>query len=297
MSHKLFILMDLEGIIGVENLDKNNTLNINAELDLVLRVSAKNGYKQFVIANIHNTGMWNFARYERTDIEVLCGLNEVVTYEYTNEDVIMIGFHPMNGKNGRFPHSFRPDIKRITFDSKEIGEVGIYSRWFLNKGLDVKFISGEGDFKDEVPEFVSCHSFDCEEELSDSYTSLEKELVTAFSLDKEKKTRYDGKLTLELEYNLLFEQLYDFEKQGKCLVCNSIEDFLDSLERLAHELNRGTNYILEYNLGFIKKMRLLDNPDIRKKIKGLDTENILEKDILTITQTELDDLYLKVKGL
>lgn len=156
MECKILVIVDIEGIIGVTNMadTKHNLELAYDELYMLISELKKNNFSHITICNIHNDG--NFFNKEMIDnlgANLIQGVQNLVPIVNEFSVSFMIGFHCKKNSGWRFDHTFRVDIEEIKFGENNIGEVGTFYRWLTLEKVPVLFVSGEGNYQDEIKEF------------------------------------------------------------------------------------------------------------------------------------------------
>lgn len=152
MIEKIIILTDLEGIIGVTEIENdclNKALLIEELKSIIIVLNSINIHKVDVCF-VHNGGQLlegcELKEYGCKIYRDLLDIKEIGDYD----TAIMNGFHGKNGSGGNFDHSFRFDIREVKWNDHVVGEIEIYASWLKKKNVPVIFLSGEFACEEEV---------------------------------------------------------------------------------------------------------------------------------------------------
>lgn len=304
-NDNILIITDLEGIIGIASLkymDKNNDLflyEINATLDILRR----NGFTNITLCNIHNNGYENdrlLADFSKERNLSIINLNELY-YKVKYYDIaILLGFHGMVNSGGRFDHSFRLDIISCKFNCEEIGELGIFTRFLENNGVQVLFISGEGYFEDELDNDlksnIAIHKCSSNKTATEQYEEFESILnLSLANIIPRKKKKYLGNVKIEVDnrdkYIILQKEPYNYIVEGEGFLFKSINEFLCKLTEFCIALRDASNFILHKNIQFIKVLKRSQKYYYISKNIINTPINLVDESIRTIIVNELGLQY------
>ena len=286
----ILILLDIEGIIGIENMtdiEKNREKTYEQLICTIRKIREFEILDRIVIADIHNRGeMLEDDIIEKMNVELIRGIQNLIFQIDQFEYALMIGFHCKRYGGGKFPHTFRQDFIWLKYGLEELGEVGIFYRWLTSKKINVIFISGEGDFKSEIDKysgviFQVLDTVDTNVIYKNYMMSLEMAL-------REKKEKYEifqeEKIIIKVnnkdKYKMLKIKGYKINKNGE-IEFISLDEFFLELYRLAIDLNEINLYIYQENLKIVNCLNSLNLP--KKKIYKI-IEFIKNKDILDIDE-------------
>ena len=284
---KCLIVADLEGIYGVKDLSDtdSNKKYLMEQLQITCKCvfDFDENYK-IHICLIHDDGsLLAGADFCDNRISYSGGFFSLLTDYLDFDFAIMIGFHSKAGGKGRFPHSFRNEISCIISNDREVGEVFLYSMLLKNKGIEVIFVSGEGNFEDEV---LNCNAIVHE---IVSMREYEYKLMQSLSRKIEQKSSYyNGSVSVFFFSTELREYLTGkYSVKNAALIFESVEKFFECLISLATDIN--DYYILEKreNLLFVKKISSL-----KLKRKNLyELEPYLCKDVMKFTKSDREKVF------
>ncbi len=282
------ILVDLEGIYGVEDLNdipRNKELLL-AQLKRTIDCIKTNNNSSVKVCLIHGDGQMDV---EKDILDLGAdyyggGIKSILSPKSAANYAIMIGFHSKTGGLGSFPHSFKPEIEHVITDGKEIGEVYLFSKFFMLHGTKVLFVSGEGLFDDElISAAAKAHYISSDADYEDT-------LMCALNADTSEiqSNLTDEEILLYLNntdyYNLIDSALYS--KERKCYVFNSVQHFFQNVIDLCIEINRASVIIRRTNLNFAKDIRRLvqsgqaEMPDIELLNKDIFLFNEFEREMV-----------------
>jgi len=153
-NEKALLLVDLEGIIGVNDIyqDSRNYKLLERQLIISIYVLFIKHINDISLCFIHNNN-YEFVRKlcdRLGHVSIIAGVNDLYSQVSNFSIAFMLGFHGMSNNGDKFDHSFRHDITKIFFGDLVIGEVGVFYRWLEMKGVNVIFVSGRGEFFNEI---------------------------------------------------------------------------------------------------------------------------------------------------
>ena len=290
----LFILFDLEGIIGIKDIfnDQNNILAYR-EIEFIVNIFKDAGYNHFTLCNIHNDGRCLdkkiLRKMEITVIEGVEGLLFIDSNQF--DSAIMIGFHGCIDSGGYFDHTFRADITSLMVGEVKLGEVGIFFRWLGIHGMRVIFVSGEGNFSGEIMNYQCItHSFIGpvkEENIDFEYQRLRKSIESAifYANDSGSFLDRDGLVYITVDntdkyYYLKDESYFLLEKNN--FIFLSVTDFIAHLTDFAYALNSAIKKIYRNNLSFIDYLKSNASLDSLSNLADL----YLSKDIFELNHED-----------
>ena len=153
---KILIITDLEGIIGVLDLnitEVNKRLYLNQMCLVISAIRDIFPKVRITICDIHDKG--NISQdlgLSAEDVEYIKGITGLLTADLNYDRALLIGFHGKKGSGGLFDHTFRPEITNIKYGNEDVGEITLFTDWLVLHGVTVVFVSGEYSIVDEVKE-------------------------------------------------------------------------------------------------------------------------------------------------
>ena len=269
------LLYDMEGIIGVvslnENHKKRNYSLLQHELQIVIDNLKKYGIQKIALCDVHNTGksahnMLNELKFEGNLI--ILPFCELWSKSQDYRFAIMLGFHGMKNSGGRFDHTFRSDILSCKIEDVQIGEVGLFSRFLEGQGTQILFISGEGNFIEELEqtlkERVYIHKtknyYSSMEDVQDEFDRFDNLLLESLKFVKIGAiTSINGILRVEVDhmdkYIILSKAPYCFKVTNWGFIFDSIAYFLSEIIDFCIALQKASSIILRKNLDIIKEIK------------------------------------------
>ena len=268
---KVLLLIDMEGIIGVYNINdnvRNHRLMIH-EISCAINILKLRGYEDVCVCNIHNNG-YNFEEHEVSNlkVELIIGIDQLKLCLESFRLAILIGFHGMKNSGGRFDHTFREDISKLMYGGISIGEVGAYTRWFEYNNIPVIMVSGEGNFAHEISDNeYTIHAFNGIITSSEAMKIQYNQFIDSIelSLNKFEKGCFPQRLIKEAEVvfemdnpeKLRFIQssnITPFIKNEKFFF-PSLQIFFDNLYKICIGLNYATMGMYNFNKKFILNIK------------------------------------------
>lgn len=162
MKKKVLILFDLEGCIGIDNLQ-----NLHAdyylyckECDLVLSTLTEL-YPDwdFSVCDCHGSGTILISlSYVFPNVHFFCmpwNIDFSVNYDYG----MLFGFHGHSQTRDPMAHSFRPEIASVYIKNNVIGELGIFLNLFAYYNIPCIFINGSSYIENEIAEIKCLKSY------------------------------------------------------------------------------------------------------------------------------------------
>lgn len=290
------VVVDLEGIIGVTNLEdieKNRTL-LRKELLVVLEEIKRLSKGNIKICDIHDSGNNVLLEDGLCDNVQICrGIKEFVNADFSSFSyAILVGFHSKEGGEGMFPHSFKEEISKIQLGDKIVGEVGVFCRWLQGKGITPILISGEGYFADEIENAKSIHQTSLD--ISESMRNLKKQLQMNL---KQRKPSFVKKSIDMVQISMKNPDLLrylenDYNILDKKIVFESIDKFVEGLPLFCRLVNEATCHVVMDNIGFLKDHKEL----IKKNSNSTSGGKFVKRDIRFVTRKELFE-YLDGVGV
>ena len=260
----------MEGIIGVADM---KDVDANAELaykEISIIISKLKSYNitHITVCNIHNDGSClNSEKINLLGAELVQGVHNLVPIINQFSISFMIGFHCKRNGGGRFGHTFRNDIVKMSYGNREIGEVGAYYRWLILEKVPVVMISGEGDFQEEIKEYgcfthVILKQLKTEKDINEEYLKLERIIQQVVNLIRQDNITVPLVPVEELFVKIdnsdkycMLENNFKVCSNKNCFVFLSIKAFFKVLYRFATELNLSTEKIYMQNIKFISQVK------------------------------------------
>lgn len=309
-NNKILVLIDIEGIIGVKSLRdeiENNKLAY-IETEIVTKFLKEKGYHDITLCNIHDDGKsFEKSYFKGLNAKLLCGVKELLANIDGFTDAFLIGFHGKENSGGCFDHSFRTDIKSCRLIKKEVGEIGLFTRWLESKKINVLFVSGEGNFMDEVSNEMDCiiHNVKYGSRKEIDYLVFKNKLDKVTGLLHQNRNRRkiieDGRIYVEVKNKDVYIILKNYKKINNWkngFEFESMQDFFESIIDFANELNYAEGLIYRENINFIKKMNIKEKNIVDCIIERVGDYSILEidtymrKQIESIVNKQYEEKYI-----
>ena len=266
--------MDLEGIIGVTDLRKKsqNERLLVRQLKNTVECIKKYSSGSIVACLIHDNGSMNLEVFFREEkIKIAYGIEAFK--EISADYALLIGFHSKSGGKGRFPHSFRTEINKITVENKEVGEVFLFSDYLEKRGTKVIFASGEGDFEDELRAFNARIYTGSDEE---EYVKIIGRTLSTTCDGVRKPSTEDRMVRVYMNNTDYYEYLKGrFNISDGCIEFPSTEFFFENIIDLCIWINKAKGEIHNKNAQIVDILREYRDLEIIKRIG----DEYLRKDI------------------
>lgn len=289
MRKRALVLSDLEGVIGVWNMQDERTPILYAkEMDVVVKTLQEANIFDITICDTHNGGgILRKENMEEKEVTILYGIEGIKSGE--NFDfAILTGFHGRAGMKGVFCHSLRFDIKHLELEETPCGEVELFTEWLNKKGIPVIGTCGaegiEGDFfcTKTVEEYK-------EKRIpEDQYMKLSQYIKNVLEKPTYRvKERKEKSIKVSL-HNI--DALPLLEKAGytiedKKIIFQSVEKFIKELFFFCNILNYINEKIMDRNRRFISYIEKDRNLLMKILVKE---DNILDK---SLDQIEIKDIH------
>lgn len=149
---KVLIIADMEGCIGIYNLENSEYCRsmMEREVSLVIEYLLKQKECKIAVADSHNNGNTLCRlRDKYPDIETLSffwNVKDIETYDYA----VLTGFHARRGIDGILSHTLRPEIKELRIGNVICGEVSFIVNWLAYYSVKTILISGNRELNSEV---------------------------------------------------------------------------------------------------------------------------------------------------
>lgn len=295
---KTLIIVDLEGIIGIRDINdtERNIILAYREIKFIIEELTNSGFVNITICNIHNDGSLLLKdEFKKIGVELIAGIDKLVDRIQLFSEAIMIGFHCKKNSGWRYDHTFRNDFDEIIYGQDNIGEVGAYCRWLALGGIPVIFVSGEGAFREEIGDFnCTVHQiidFPADENIiNKEYLLLEKELKRGVELFKNKKIscpiiERDSLLVgiNNIDKCTLLRKKFDVSVEEKYIRFSNMTLFFEQLYDLALCLNKAEEAIVELNIRIVNEIKKSNKT--KQEIKDL-LGAVLCKDIVDVNQLD-----------
>jgi len=266
----ILILADMEGIIGVSDMNEEETNIKLMQNEILITVEELNrlGSAYISVCCIHNNGTGiQLNGVLSLGVTLIVGIDnlakEIENYSYA----IMLGFHGKRNSGGAFDHTFRSDILTVHFGTESIGEVGAYYRWLELEGVVVLFVSGEGCFYDELTRkicavhYTSSDNLTNIENLFSEYDRfrglLRANLCNSFYVSNNNYNIPNEMVFVRLsnpDTYLLLQEECKFKVKDDCVVFDSISEFFHKLISFCTSLNIAAEKIIRKNIKLISEI-------------------------------------------
>lgn len=298
---KVFILADLEGIIGVKDL--NDMAQCRAlmlkEIGTVLTTLKKLCSCVIWVCNIHGEGdLLTEDDARELGANLVNGVKLMTQQlEWDFDFAIMVGFHGKKDSGGVFDHTFRNDILRVEYKGNEVGEVAAFKSYIEHKGVPVIFVSGEGNLKQELlgsdcaihyAESGNGSSVDLEEFYLKLSVDIQR-IYERFMCDIQSwiTEHTEGQVRVFIDNPDKYEILHDrYELDttaDTCFLFQTMDDFLLHLYDFCHDLSSASLDIYRENVQFVQKMRLCINRNIEP---SFEIKELLKQTLFSLSRCD-----------
>jgi D-amino peptidase len=168
---KVYIVADLEGVSGVGGYDirREEIAGIAArrekwlklwvgELNAAIEGAKKAGAEQIYVLDNHGPGDNIPLARLATPAQLIHGKGRptwLPLLENTVDGLVFIGQHARAGSGGHLCHTYsRNRLRRVSFDGREIGEIGLVASIGGTKGIPAVFLSGDDRAVAEAREWI-----------------------------------------------------------------------------------------------------------------------------------------------
>lgn len=267
-------------IIGVNDLRNSAQNAILLVRQLMVTVECIKKYSPGIIEAclIHDNGSIYLENYLREEIKISYGIESLM--EIHADYALMIGFHSKSGGTGRFPHSFRDEIHKITISDREIGEVFLFSDYLEKRGTRVIFISGEGNFEDEIEDFGPEIYMGKDEE---EYVETIRRALCSIGNEIRKSVIDTSSIRVYMNNADFYKHLKGkYRIKDDCVEFTSTENFFSNIIDFCIQINKAKCEIHKKTIQLIELLRGIKDQKIIKNIGddylGKDIELFCEAD-------------------
>jgi len=254
---RALIITDLEGIIGIKNINNKEHCEICLckELQKYVR-HLKTNYTgiEITICDCHNNGQTILALknslYECQIVSCVWNINFDITYDFA----LLVGFHAMSMKSSPFSHSFRPEIRQVKLGIQNVGELSLFANYLFYYNIPLLFASGDAECITEISH-MSCGKFSTSNSPSDIlYKQLDIYLDTTLN-NIPRFCQYRNE-DVSIEFfnsdliDILSQQDYK-EYNGKYIIFENVFQFFQGIQTFCYDIIQGVQYIYERNTRLI----------------------------------------------
>lgn len=294
----ILLLSDLEGIIGVYNLDEDeiNKKLYMKEISIIFDTIIKNKFYNIYYCDIHDNGSMRLLLQDKYPnvhfIEEFINIDFNVHYEAA----YLTGFHARCNTDGILCHSFRNDFYEVYLGDKVVGELEIYINWLSYYDIPIAFVSCDDVAMEEI------RRVDCIKNISKSknnllnnnnfdknYEKLSKNILLGLTNKHIGVTQYkNDKVRIKLADNSIIYKLDKkvFNIKNQLIEFTDTINFIEKIIVLANELNRLIYEEFNNNVNFINKLRSEYSHVKVENILDDKFSKIINKDFSTLDEDE-----------
>lgn len=248
----LLIIADMEGCIGINDLSDYNycVKCMETEITVILDTLRQEGDFNIVLLDCHNDGtsLKNFAEKNNIEfVQQLWGINDILRFKRA----IMVGFHAKKGASGILSHTLRPEIDKLLLGKREIGEVEFVINYLSYFNINVIYISGDSNIRDELIGykgiFCPIKSLVHENQSKDQLYTKVKTYLTKSLLEDVPMQNYNSsqiKIKLMSDTFIKFIPSELFSIRGKNILFKNTIDAYAKIKELCFFLNLSENYLV-----------------------------------------------------
>ena len=303
-NERLLLLLDLEGVAGFSysNELKKNWEYAKQEVEVTLRALREHGVEAITMCVIHNDGTgFPDGLLPQYDVRLFEGVDQLPEAINGVRWAFLLGFHGMRDTGGAFDHSFRLDFLDLQYDGQHLGEIGIFSRWFLRRGVTPLLVSGEGNFRHEM-KGIPCvfHAVPPNLKEPSEIEAVYENLREA--VDKALQNRESDASSVQINDGPLIVQVTNIDKYALLADCPylrvesdrfvfaSIESYLENLYPFCLRLNEAGMQIVKENIAFFDRVKDCASEERLREL----LHDYLRRDIETINRAERQTIAEKV---
>lgn len=289
----ILILIDLEAIIGVEDLwdEKTNEVLLYKEISAIIN-SIPNNMNIYLCYN-HNDGILpgNLAENLSPEIHIIEKINNI-DFSIDYKTAFLIGFHGKKSDYCKFPHTFREEIEILFLGEKEVGEIEMVTNLLSYYKIPVSLISTDTSV-------INYLGYDC------IYHDIDKGNTYSiyFDLENDVKKALNSEITLLKFDDSMVKIIYNnyVQKRAKKLELDIKTSFKNSIDFFNYlpNLHVPLNYIIKKDIDIITDRLIKNRPESLNSIKDENIRKLLDKDINLITYFDLCEIleyFYKIKN-
>lgn len=296
---KALIITDLEGIIGVDDIYSEASMEKLVEEENLILEELKNfGIDEVTIYYIHNGGNIDKKYVDRIRTETfVCGFKPLSDKSYLF--AIMNGFHARKGVKSRFSHTLRDDIKGVFYNGKQIGEIELYGYWLLGKQLPILYVAGEVEAISETHDLETCffptnNCLEYEDKLKMYALFIRRCIKSHFP--KHISSSFNNEIQIELSNEDTAQSMKElgYRVIGNNIVFNEIDSFIENEIEFCKHLHTIQLEILKRNVDWA----LMNSDKIREMFLRCSGNNeIFSKGLDEITMRDIKKIEMMLNQI
>ncbi|MDU5080434.1 M55 family metallopeptidase [uncultured Tissierella sp.] len=288
----ILVIIDLEGIIGVEDLwdNKRNEVLLYKEISVIINSIPDN--INIYLCYDHNDGILpgNLVEKLSPEINIIKKIRNI-DFSIDYKTAFLVGFHGKKSDHCRFPHTFRDEIEILSLGEKEVGEIEMVTNLLSYYKIPVSLISTEASVIDYLDYDCIYHDID-KGDMSSIYLNLENDVKKALNSEISLSKFDDSKV--EIIYNNYVQ------RRVKALELDIKISFKDTIDffRYLPNLHIPLNHIISKDLENMFEELVRNKPESLELVKDENIRKLLDKDINLITYLDLYDIsqyFYKIK--
>lgn len=289
----ILIIIDLEAIIGVEDLwdNKRNEDLLYKEISAIINSIPDS--MDIYLCYDHNDGILpgNLSETLSPEINIIKKIRNI-DFSIDYKTAFLVGFHGKKGDHCRFPHTFRDEIEILSLGEKEVGEIEMVANFLSYYKIPVSLISTEVSVIYYLSYDCIYHEID-KGDMSSIYLNLENDVKKALNIEIPLSKFDDSKV--EIIYNNYVQRRV---KELGLDIEISFKDTIDFFRYLPN-LHIPLNNIISKELENMFEELVRNRPDSLEFVKAENIRKLLDKDINLITYLDLYEIskyFYKIKN-
>lgn len=280
MTGNILIIIDLEGIIGVNDMEdtSENELLLEKEIDCILN-SLKGGESVYLCYD-HNDGILPNHNKYKNRVRIIQKVNNI-NFQIRYRGAFLIGFHDKASGNGKFAHTYRDEIEGVFINNKELGEIELIKNLLDYYNIPLLLVSAEKSVVKNLNYKCVYHEIDRHQEIEKNYTELNERIRQTCSQEGDRGVYADEKVIVVYRKHVL-ESCKKYNLKLRSIFKDTL-DFFSYLEKLHIPLNK----ILTKRIESLWEDLLKNKPSDRSQINNIVIEEILSKSISDVSIKEL----------
>lgn len=281
----ILIIVDLEGIIGVNNLKDEQKIEKLLYKEIKVIIDAIPEKYKLYFCYEHNNGLIpNSIKNLKRDI-IFISKVENIDFSMKYDISFLIGFHGRKFDICKFPHVYRDEIDHIFLGDYEVGEIEIISNLLAFYKIPVVLISAEKIVIDNLLYDCCYHIVDDNADREVQYKELGNCVKKSLVYEGERIT-YDSS-SLKIKYDrdtLIFSEASGIYLQSEF---RDTLDFCKKISTIAKKLNKIAERSILFMLKEINRMK----PESLEEVKEQYVKDLIITDIDKVGYYELKSIY------